>query len=117
MDCIPLYDRNPIVILFQVVTVTLHFVTASRFMMNWVTVFCFAVFLSCQYSVGHGKNVVPGGPIPLSREDFDREFYDQVTPVIGQEFGCPSIELTYINGTSQVCIRLRPSSLVFCTLD
>ena len=52
-----MYDCNPIISLLPVVTVALHLLTANRLMMNWITVLCVAVFLSCQCSVGHGQIV------------------------------------------------------------
>ena len=80
--------------------------------MNWITILCVAIFLSCQCSVGHGQ----GEETPVSPEEFERYYKKLVTPVIAKTMRCEEIELTYYQGTIQVRIRFRPSMHVFCFL-
>ena len=115
-DCVPVYDCNPIVNLLLVVAVALHLLTANRLMMNWITVLCVAVFLSCQCSVGHGQEF--GKDTLLTAKEFNERYKDRVTPAIAKKMGCDELELNYLFGSYRlVSIRLRPSLLVFCILD
>ena len=84
-------------------------------MMNWITFCCVAVFLSCQYSVGHGEGENFGGSSALYAGYFYENYYDLVAPVIQKKLGCDDMELSYgSGGQEKVCIDLRSSSLVFC---
>ena len=83
-------------------------------MMNWITFWCVAIFLSCQYSVGHGT----GEPTELSKEEFDERYRSLVKPEIQKDLHCQYMPIfDYIEGTQQVCIRRGPRLLVFCTID
>ena len=84
-------------------------------MMNWITFCCVVVFLSCQYSVGHGEGENVGESTPLSREEFYSKYYDLVAPAIQKKLACDDMKFIYLEGSANhVCIHLRPSLLVFC---
>ena len=87
--------------------------------MNSVILLSVAVFLSCQYSVGHGidNNVGSGNEVEMSPEEFNRLYLDKVKPAISEQTDCNDITLTYLAGSQQVCISLNTSLFVFCTSD
>ena len=84
-------------------------------MMNWITFCCVAVFLICQYSVGHGESENVGQGMALGPEEFYEYYDDLVAPVIRKQLGCNHMAFIYHSGTEDyVCIHLRSSLLVFC---
>ena len=86
--------------------------------MNWITFCCVAVFLICQYSVGHGEGENVGESIALTPEKFYSKYYDLLAPGIQYTLACDDMEFIYLQGAKDhVCIHLRPSLLVFCLLD
>ena len=86
--------------------------------MNWITFCWFVVFLSCQYSVGHGEGENVGKQTKMTSEEFYYYYYDLVAPVIQEALGCDDIYMNYLQGANDpVCIFLILSLLVFCLLD
>ena len=88
-------------------------------MMNRVILLSVAVFLSCQYSVGHGidKNIILGNERVMIPEEFNRLYLDEVKPAISEQTDCNDMTLTYLAGSQQVCIRLKTSLFLFCSSD